>query len=331
MTMDIRRIQITGGSSYMVTLPKEWAESVNLKKNDPIRLETQPDGSLLIYPNNYREKVDNPRIIDAIGDSVFLYRQLIGAYIAGHREIIVKSEIPISGNTAAVVSGFTQTSIGMEIIEEDEKHIVIKDLMNHNEMRPTKSLERMKVLVMNMISDTYDSAFSGNFKILSNMDHRDTEVDRIYWLLSRQGCIYQKDVSICRKLDIDLNSLGRELVVSRMLERIGDHIVIISNNLTELDNEGKIDSVAKSLCGFGKEMVSLFNDSARGWFDTDMDVAENCIERGAQTVEKIKKSFGEIPLDSETASPTSMIASSSRRIAEYCIDISEQTINEAMN
>ena len=31
--MDIRRIQVTGGSSYMVTLPKDWADKVGVTKN----------------------------------------------------------------------------------------------------------------------------------------------------------------------------------------------------------------------------------------------------------------------------------------------------------
>ena len=30
--MEIRRVQITGGSSYVITLPKEWIRKVNIKK-----------------------------------------------------------------------------------------------------------------------------------------------------------------------------------------------------------------------------------------------------------------------------------------------------------
>lgn len=37
--MDLRRIQITGGSSFMITLPKDWADSVGLKKNDTVGLQ----------------------------------------------------------------------------------------------------------------------------------------------------------------------------------------------------------------------------------------------------------------------------------------------------
>jgi phosphate uptake regulator len=46
--MQIRRVQFTGGSSYIMTLPKEWIDAQKIKKNDPIGIEEQVDGTLLI-------------------------------------------------------------------------------------------------------------------------------------------------------------------------------------------------------------------------------------------------------------------------------------------
>ena len=40
--MDIRKVQVTGGSSYVITLPKDWAEAQQVKKNDPLGLIAQP-------------------------------------------------------------------------------------------------------------------------------------------------------------------------------------------------------------------------------------------------------------------------------------------------
>ena len=48
--MEIRRVQQTGGSSFIITLPKEWVKSVNLKKNDPIGILIKQEGSLIITP-----------------------------------------------------------------------------------------------------------------------------------------------------------------------------------------------------------------------------------------------------------------------------------------
>ncbi|HNJ81641.1 MAG TPA: AbrB/MazE/SpoVT family DNA-binding domain-containing protein, partial [Methanoregulaceae archaeon] len=44
--MEIRKVQITGGSSYVITLPKDWAEEQHIQKNDPLGLLAQPDGTL---------------------------------------------------------------------------------------------------------------------------------------------------------------------------------------------------------------------------------------------------------------------------------------------
>ena len=48
--MEIRRVQLTGRSSYAITLPKEWVKSVNIKKNDPLGVLIHSNGTLLITP-----------------------------------------------------------------------------------------------------------------------------------------------------------------------------------------------------------------------------------------------------------------------------------------
>lgn len=328
LSVEIRKIQITGGSSYMVTLPKEWAESVKLKKNDPVRLEVQPDGSLLISTGEPAEDIIAPKNILAHDDPILLYRQLIGAYISGHKEIRVYSESRLSGTVTEVVSRFTQTSIGLEIVEEDDGHILMRDLMNHSEMKPQKSIERMRVLVNNMLNDVYMSA--GNPAVLLNMDQRDTEVDRIHWLISRQVSIYLKDPWLCKKMDVRPYDASRCLTVSRMMERVGDHIVIISKNLTKLRNDGKGAEVDKVIADIGSDIAKLFTSSMASWSKKDMILAENCIETSNKTVDKIKKTFKKIEIDADTASPTNTIAASTRRITEYCADVAEQTINAAM-
>ncbi|MCJ7741491.1 MAG: AbrB/MazE/SpoVT family DNA-binding domain-containing protein, partial [Methanoregula sp.] len=46
--MELRKVQFTGGSSYVLTLPKEWIDAEKIKKNDSLGVEVQPDGALLI-------------------------------------------------------------------------------------------------------------------------------------------------------------------------------------------------------------------------------------------------------------------------------------------
>ncbi|HDI74885.1 MAG TPA: AbrB/MazE/SpoVT family DNA-binding domain-containing protein, partial [Thermoprotei archaeon] len=41
----LRRVQLTGGSTLIVSLPKEWVKSVHLKPGDYVVVMVQPDNS----------------------------------------------------------------------------------------------------------------------------------------------------------------------------------------------------------------------------------------------------------------------------------------------
>ena len=86
--METRKVQMTGGSSYVITLPKEWITGLKIKKNDPLGVEVQPDGTLIITPKTTTEQVQTTKEIkiDEIDDPKYLFRQLIGTYIRGYKK-----------------------------------------------------------------------------------------------------------------------------------------------------------------------------------------------------------------------------------------------------
>ncbi|MCL1978905.1 MAG: phosphate uptake regulator PhoU [Methanomassiliicoccaceae archaeon] len=330
--MDTRRIQVTQGESYMITLPKEWAESMGLKKNDSVNVEVQSDGDLLVSPVKKTEAPKDIKKINVnnIKNENFLFRQLLGAYISGHNMIEVFSDQPLTNPVVGVVNSFTQTSIGMEIMEEDNFRILIKDLMDHTEIRPGKSVERMGILVRKMIEDVFESAINNDVSYITDMEKRDVEVDRVHWLVSRQNNIYKKDPWLCKRIGSNLCELTNHIAVSRILERIGDHTVLLSRNLTTLIGEKRAEAVDKGIKDIGKEILTLYNESVNGWLKVNMNIAEGCIEDGEKIVKKVEKTFKNVAVDINTASSASLISGSAKRIAEYCIDISELTINAAM-
>lgn len=333
-SVDLRRIQITGGSSFMITLPKDWADSVGLKKNDTVGLQPQPDGSMVIYPGGEQAAIaGSTKIIDAddITDRDYLYRQLVGAYIAGHDVIELRSDGELSSMVASTASSFTQTAIGLEILEESENSIVIKDLMDQGEIKPAKSVERMKVLVRNMLNDVLDALEQKDPKIIDGMSDRDREVDRLDWLISRQVNIHQKDITISRRMGMDLCEITRCGSVSRSIERIGDHAVLLASNLKPII-EAKPTEVDDRILSTGRDVVTLFTDSVGTWSNRNMETANKCIERGEKLVERSKE-IGDLDgtVDEKTAMAAELISGSVRRVAEYSMDIAEIAINSAMD
>lgn len=318
----------------MITLPKDWADGIGLKKNDSIGLQPQPDGSLVLYPGGNESTASaSTKVIDADGvsDRDYLYRQLVGAYIAGHDVIEIRSNTNLSSIVASTASSFTQTSIGLEIMEESDDVIVIKDLMDQNEIKPVKSVERMKVMVRNMLNDVLDCIQSKDIETLSMMNDRDREVDRLDWLISRQVNIHQKDITISRRMGTNLCEITRCALVSRAIERIGDHAVLLASNLVPLI-ESDSTIVDDRILSTGRDVVQLFTDSVSTWVNRDMDTANRCIERGKVLVGKSKEIVStDDGLDEKTAMAAELISASVKRVAEYSMDISEVAINSAMD
>ena len=238
----------------------------------------------MIYPGGEQAALaGSTKIIDADGitDRDYLYRQLVGAYIAGHDVIELRSEGELSSMVASTASSFTQTAIGLEILEESESFIVIKDLMDQGEIKPAKSVERMKVLVRNMLNDVLDALEEKNPKIIEAMSERDREVDRLDWLISRQVSIHQKDITISRRMGMDLCEITRCGSVSRSVERIGDHAVLLASNLRPII-EAKPTEVDDRILSTGRDVVTLFTDSVGTWTAKNMDAANKWVEGDRQ-------------------------------------------------
>ena len=53
--LQLRKVQLTGGSTYAVSLPKNWAKAAGIKPGDHVQLIPQPDMSLLIVPGKAKK------------------------------------------------------------------------------------------------------------------------------------------------------------------------------------------------------------------------------------------------------------------------------------
>jgi phosphate uptake regulator len=217
------------------------------------------------------------------------------------------------------------------MIEADESHILVANLIEHDAIDPKKIIERMGMLVKSMIYDLYEAAFTGDLGGIKDMRFRDTDIDRIYWLTSRQYSIYQKDVSAPHKMGLPLYEMTACLFLSKVLEGIGDHAVTIADRImlmTECCNTILIDKESHKL---GQRMTDLLTKSVKSWIEKDIILAEQAIKEADLLIrEAIKQSAankttieGSIPINE-------VMMVTSKRIAEFCKGIAEFAFNLSM-
>ncbi|HEX2021068.1 MAG TPA: AbrB/MazE/SpoVT family DNA-binding domain-containing protein, partial [Candidatus Thermoplasmatota archaeon] len=72
--MELRKIQLTGGSSYTVTLPKEWVEKADLEAGDVVGFLPQPDGTLAVFPHARQQRPASRYEAEATDDAHATFR-----------------------------------------------------------------------------------------------------------------------------------------------------------------------------------------------------------------------------------------------------------------
>jgi len=328
--MEIRRVQVTGGSSFVVTLPKDWADGQKIKKNDPVGLITQPDGTLLVTKKVTEEPLQRLKEIDVstVSDPAFLFRLLIGTYITGYTMIRLTSKQRFPPFVRTVVRDYTQMTIGQEVVEETETVIAIKDLLNPAEMPFDNTIKRMFVIVKAMHEDAITALETQNRELAEDIIARDTDPDRLNWLVARQTNMLMQNASLSRRMGITPSMAMHYYMLSRIIERVGDHAVRIAENVLPLartDLDRKITGAIRKASAMSLE---IFDKSIVSFFDSDMKEAHRNIE-SITALEKICGDINNMVLKQDTliAIHVGYIAESIRRSGEYAGDISETIIN----
>ncbi|TFF90493.1 MAG: phosphate uptake regulator PhoU [Promethearchaeota archaeon] len=343
--LETRKVQKTGGSSFIVSLPKEWIVSHKIQKNDALGIISQPDGKLLITPDPNSEELIKKKefLVDDITDYDFFFRLLIGAYIMGYSRIEIKSSRKFKSFIRKCITDFTQIAIGPEIIEESSQNLVIKDLLNPQEMPFEKTIKRMYILSGTMHEDAISALKNKDITLAEQIINRDNDIDRLHWLIGRQSHIVLRDIILCQKMGITLEDANNFQNMSRFLERIGDHAVKIATNvITIIEENGVNDELLKPIIKVSEQSRDVLNFSMDAWREGNILKANENIEMIKELTKACDQVSKEIighkedseNINSKTIKSSiamSYIIESIRRTGEYAGDISEIIINNLIN
>jgi len=332
--MEIRKVQITGGSSYIVSLPKDWVKASRIEKNDPVGLIVQPDGTLLITPKIETEAFQRKKemMVSATTDQTYILRCLIGAYISGYTTIVLTAHGRLPPSIRLRVREFTQMAIGQEVVEETETSITIKDLLNPSEMPFQNTIRRMAVIVKAMQQDGIDALKSGNIALARDVVARDNDVDRLQWLIARQCNLLLADPNLSRKMGISSQMAMNYFLIARIIERIGDHGTRIAKNAIEFHQEGSKGDVIEMIGNASETASKIFDRAMDSMFGQDLEGA-NATIGGVEDLEVQARAINRAALEFDAATATAIvsISDSIRRIGEYSGDICENIINNLIN
>ena len=321
---ETRKIQFTGKSSYIVSLPKRWIMDLGLKQGDPINVVRQGSSTLQISPTQYQTKAlqieDATFEIETDDDNSSIIRKLISLYFLGFKTINVKPKMGRfkPAQRTAVKDAVKKMLMGTEIIADSTGGITIQVLVNLLELSVNGAFKRMMHL-----------AQESNYDLAREVINTDDEVDRFGFYIIRQLKIAIQNEHMLKEMGFknSRDCLGYRLVVKN-IERTGDHAVIIAKDLLEFKKPIKKDILTK-IRDMNEFALSVLDDSCLALFKEDYTHAEKIIKKSTEITKfekKVLDSTKSLKDDEEIFRVRRMIENI-RRIAEYASDIAEIVLN----
>ena len=238
LTTYVRKILLIGRRSYAITLPKEWVVRSGLKEGSPLAIHMLSDGSLKITMLKEvakpREEGESFTLVLKRGEELGIERLLVALYSAGYDRVRIVQRPVLSGKTRSLVQKTLRKLSGFEVTEEAADYILLQSIIDAGSLPLERTVERMEVLVRSMLSDLARAGELEFKEVLQLVIERDDELDKFYFLLSRQLSILLMRPELAEKMGVANPVLALPLKsYGKVLEEMGDVLVSLSRWLLQ--------------------------------------------------------------------------------------------------
>ncbi len=327
--MEMRKVYVSGGSTYVISLPKKWVNKTNLKPGDSLMV-TEHGSSLMIETSVIEKESRTKEIkISQITSSEALERILIAFYLVGYDTIKIKLDRKNHLVYRESVRNILDYLIGVEIVEDTNEAMTLEIMLDYKRMSTMQILQRMFSIDRSMLLDLGKALKTMDIGLAKDIIVREKEIDRLYFLVVRQLKSAVEYQQIAEKLGIESqrDCLGYRIVV-KVLERIADHIENIAKSYIQLSEIQKethlnefIDLTNSTATTFEKSIQALFARS-----DEKAETVFNELKKVEKSQSNISRELFKIE-DIQSAILMKTMLDSIGRIASYSGDIAEVTIN----
>lgn len=330
-TMETRKVQLSGGTTYTISLPKSWATEQNIEAGSGLQLRPQSNGSLLIDTTETDGEVERAATVDISSSGVDEVTQTIHAlYVVGIDLItLVDRTNQISEREKTVTDLVGQLS-GIEVLETTDNEIVLQNLIDAESISFHKSVLRLKLIILAMHRDAMNAMTSGNEALSQDVIERDDEADKLFAMVTRYFRRSLSDLQEIERLGHSRDELFEYYYIARQFERVADHAVKIARLVSVEYNPG--GEVADTLSSYGDRARTIVEHAANVVVsDTHVDIAYEATANGDQLVSEIDTFTHDLYGRKEPSEihRTSLLLESTKRTAEYGANIADMAIQQA--
>lgn len=253
-SMETRKVQLTGGSTYTISLPKQWADEHSIDAGRKLYLHPNGDASLVVHaaPPQENETTTAYVTVDEYSENN-LRRTVQALYAVGVDEFTLTVSDEFSTSQRRIATGAATDLIGLEALEETESRIVFRNLLSSADDSVRQSVLQLEYVTIWMHRNAVLAVADADAERAERVIERDDEADRLFGLVHRRFQRVLTSMQEVEQLGFDRPMMFDYYTTARQLERVADHAEKIATIALRLENPSAVDSL--------DELVSLAHQS----------------------------------------------------------------------
>ncbi|WP_336337178.1 PhoU domain-containing protein [Haloarcula brevis] len=328
--METRKVQLTGGSTYTVSLPKEWATENDVASGSIVEFYAEDD-LLLVSPQRDDDHVEGTLDVTGLENRHELTRAVMTMYVSGF-DIIRLEASRITAEQRRIVRDATQGLVGLEMIEETADRVVLQDLLDSSELSVLNAITRMRLVSLTMLSDAVEALIQDDDDLAADVMQRDDDVDRLWYMVSRVFRTVLRNPTAADEIGFPRETVFDYQSSARQLERIADHatkIAGLSQEIGEITGE-----TADLLDQLEAEATAVPETAMDALVADDSDEAVELANAARSRIPDVDETAREVDgkvreLDPQSAQLLGRVVDSLSRTADYGGNIAESALQKA--
>ncbi len=197
-----RRVLKAGHSSIAVTLPKPWAEAMNLRPGDLIVFDQNDDGTLYLKPAPLpgATGAGAPYLVSARSFDTpgVLERLVVGAYRVGHDAIEIRTDVPLAPERVEELHQTARGLLGVSVVAQEPTRVVLQNFIDPSKYGLPQLVQRMKMILVAFLEETEEVV--GRRTRSRRISTLEEEASKVLALLVRQLFLASRDWSLARRI-----------------------------------------------------------------------------------------------------------------------------------
>ncbi|MFB6174026.1 MAG: PhoU domain-containing protein [Halobacteriales archaeon] len=234
--METRKVQLSGGTTYTVSLPKEWAREHGIESGSVLSLHREGDGRLVVETTADDGGAERHASVDVSTDDARTVRERIrAAHTVGVDSVTLVDRGGHTEERRRTVEDALRGLSGFEVLEVSETRVALTNLIDAENVDIRKSTLRLRLVMLSMHRDAVTAVTEGDEDLARRVSERDDEADKLLAMITRHFRRSLSDLSEVEKLERSREDLFEYYYVARQFERVADHAEKVARFTLEPD------------------------------------------------------------------------------------------------